>query len=212
MSAPAESRFARAVTPVTLSGHGVRLAPLAGAHADGLRRAAADGALWHLRITSVPAPDQTEAWIAAALQGQARGHMLPFAVLDATSGEVLGSTRYHDIVPELARLEIGHTWYGQRWQRSHVNTACKLLLLRHAFDTLGARVVGWRTDNYNFASQRAIERLGAKKDGVLRGHAARRDGTIRDTVMYSMTAGEWPEAQAHLQYLLARHAGQARVC
>jgi len=207
MAILAESRFALAITPVTLSAHGVRLEPLTPGHADGLRQAAADGALWNLRITSVPEPDQTEAWIASALQGQTDGHMLPFAVVDEASGQVIGSTRYHDIVPALARLEIGHTWYGQRWQRSHVNTTCKLLLLRHAFDTLGARVVGWRTDNYNFASQRAIERLGAKKDGVLRGHAARRDGTIRDTVMYSMTAGEWPEAQAHLLYLLARHAG-----
>jgi len=206
MSAPSESRFAHAIAPVTLSGRGVRLEPLTLAHADGLRQAAADGALWNLRITSVPEPDQTEAWIASALQGQADGHMLPFAAVDEASGQVVGSTRYHDIVPGLARLEIGHTWYGQRWQRSHVNTVCKLLLLQHAFDVLGARVVGWRTDNYNFASQRAIERLGAKKDGVLRGHAPRRDGTIRDTVMYSMTAGEWPEAQAHLLYLLARHA------
>jgi len=206
MSTATESRFRQAIAPVTLSGHGVRLVPLTATHAAGLRAAAADGALWRLRVTSVPQPEQTEAWIAAAQLGQDQGHMLPFAVLDETAGLVLGSTRYHDIVPTLARLEIGHTWYAQRWQRSHVNTACKLLLLRHAFDTLGARVVGWRTDNFNFASQRAIERLGARKDGVLRGHAARRDGTIRDTVMYSMTAGEWPEAQAHLQYLLARHA------
>jgi len=206
MSTPPDSRFAQAVAPVTLRGHGVRLEPLTSAHADGLRAAAADGALWTLRITSVPEPEQTDAWIASALAGQADGHMLPFAVIDEASGQVVGSTRYHDIVPALARLEIGHTWYGARWQRSHVNTTAKLLLLRHAFDTLAARVVGWRTDNYNFASQRAIERLGAKKDGVLRGHAPRRDGTIRDTVMYSMTAGEWPEAQAHLQYLLARHA------
>jgi len=207
MSPQPESRFVQPITPVILSSHGVRLEPLTLAHADGLRAAAADGALWNLRITSVPEPVQTENWIASALQGQTDGHMLPFVVIDEASGEVLGSTRYHDIVPTLARLEIGHTWYGARWQRSHVNTTCKLLLLRHAFDTLGARVVGWRTDNYNFASQRAIERLGAKKDGVLRGHAPRRDGTIRDTVMYSMTAGEWPEAHAHLQYLLARHAG-----
>jgi len=207
MSPHPTSRFTHPVAPVTLAGHGVRLEPLTLAHADGLRAAAADGALWNLRITSVPEPGQTEDWISSALQGQADGHMLPFAVIDEASGEVLGSTRYHDIVPALARLEIGHTWYGARWQRSHVNTTCKLLLLHHAFDTLGARVVGWRTDNYNFASQRAIERLGAKKDGVLRGHAPRRDGTIRDTVMYSMTAGEWPEAHAHLLHQLARHAG-----
>ena len=117
---------------------------------------------------------------------------------------MLGSTSYHDIVPALKRVEIGYTWYAARCQRTHVNTTCKLLLLAHAFDTLHCNVVGWRTDNFNFASQRAIERLGAKKDGVIRGHAPRRDGTIRDTVMYSMTAGEWPEARAQLLYLLNR--------
>jgi N-acetyltransferase len=119
-------------------------------------------------------------------------------------GAIVGSTRYHDIVPAVERLEIGYTWYARRCQRTHVNTTCKLLLMAHAFETLGAKLVGWRTDNYNFASQKAIERLGARKDGVLRHHALRRDGTVRDTVMYSLTAGEWPEVKAHLQYLLAR--------
>lgn len=198
--------FTQPPSPVTLSANGVRLAPLALAHADGLREAAADGELWNLRITSVPEPDQTEAYIEAALQGQKDGHMLPFAVIDEASGKVIGTTRYHDIVSPIARLEIGYTWYGRSRQRSHVNTTCKLLLLRHAFETLGARVVGWRTDNFNYASQRAIERLGARKDGVLRGHATRRDGTIRDTVMYSLTASEWPETQAHLLHQLSRHA------
>ena len=135
------------------------------------------------------------------------GHMLPFAIIEQSSGEVIGTTRYHDIVPAVARLEIGYTWYAKRWQRTHVNTACKLLLLRHAFDALGANVVGWRTDNFNFASQRAIERLGARKDGVLRHHALRRDGTVRDTVMYSLMAGEWPEVEKQLEYQLSlRHA------
>ena len=123
-------------------------------------------------------------------------------MIDEASGEVLGSTSYHDIVPAIRRLEIGYTWYARRCQRTHINTTAKLLMLAHAFDTLGAQLVGWRTDNYNFASQRAIERLGARKDGVLRHHALRRDGTVRDTVMYSLTAGEWPEVRAHLQYLL----------
>ncbi|MGB6241615.1 MAG: GNAT family protein [Castellaniella sp.] len=196
--------FASLPAPVTLEGHGIRLIPLDTAHAAGLRAAAADGELWHLRVTSVPEPEQTDAYIDTALQGQAAGHMLPFTVTDAASGQILGTTRYHDIVPALARLEIGYTWYGLSRQRSHVNTACKLLLLEHAFQTLEAAVVGWRTDNYNIASQRAIERLGARRDGVIRHHALRRDGTVRDTVMYSLMAGEWPEVRAHLQYQLQR--------
>ena len=170
----------------------------------GLEAAARDGELWNLRITSVPAPGETAAYIAAALKGHDEGHMLPFVVRDVASGKIIGTTRYHDIVPAVERLEIGYTWYGKSWQRSHVNTTCKLLLMTHAFETLGAQLVGWRTDNYNFASQRAIERLGAKKDGVLRHHAPRRDGTVRDTVMYSLAAGEWPEVKAQLQYLLAK--------
>jgi RimJ/RimL family protein N-acetyltransferase len=132
--------------------------------------------------------------------------MLPFVVINEQTNAIIGSTRYHDIVAPVARLEIGYTWYAKSHQRSHVNTACKLLLLTHAFDSLGAAVVGWRTDNYNFASQRAIERLGAKRDGVLRHHALRRDGTVRDTVMYSVMAGEWPEVRDHLTYQLKRHA------
>jgi RimJ/RimL family protein N-acetyltransferase len=152
----------------------------------------------------VPAPGETTAYVAAALKGRDDGHMLPFVVRDRPSGRVIGSTRYHDIVMDVERLEIGYTWYARSWQRSHVNTSCKLLLLAHAFETLGAALVGWRTDNYNFASQRAIERLGARKDGVLRHHAPRRDGTVRDTVMYSLAAGEWPEVKSHLQYQLAK--------
>ncbi|HLU16396.1 MAG TPA: GNAT family N-acetyltransferase [Burkholderiaceae bacterium] len=196
-------RFAQRPSPIELAGYGVRLVPLSLDHTEGLQAAAADGELWHLRVTSVPKPENTTAYIQAALDGQANGTMLPFAVLDVDTGAVLGSTRYHDIIPEVARLEIGYTWYAARCQRTHVNTACKLLLLRHAFGTLGAAVVGWRTDNFNFQSQRAIERLGARKDGVIRNHALRRDGTIRDTVMYSLTAGEWPETEHHLEYLLA---------
>lgn len=189
--------------PCTLESERVRLEPLSIGHVDGLEDAARDGELWKLRITSVPAPGETAAYVAAALQGYQDGHMLPFAVRDLASGRVIGSTRYHDIVPAVERLEIGYTWYGRSWQRSHVNTTCKLLLMTHAFEVLGAQLVGWRTDNYNFASQRAIERLGARKDGMLRHHALRRDGTVRDTVMYSLGAGEWPEVKAHLQYQLA---------
>ena len=187
------------VEPVTLEARGIRLVPLSLDHEAGLQLAASDGELWKLRITSVPAPHEARTYIETALQTSNR---FAFAVTDAASGEVLGSTSYHDIVPAIKRLEIGYTWYAARCQRTHVNTTCKLLMLTHAFDTLGCNVVGWRTDNFNFASQKAIERLGAQKDGVLRGHAMRRDGTIRDTVMYSMRAGEWPEVKAQLVYML----------
>ncbi|QIL44739.1 GNAT family N-acetyltransferase [Acidovorax sp. HDW3] len=193
------------VEPVTLERAGLRLEPLALSHAAGLAAAAADGQLWQLRVTSVPEPENTRAYIETALQMHAAGQRLAFAAIDAATGRVLGSTSYHDIVPAVRRLEIGYTWYAKSVQRTHVNTTAKLLMMGHAFDTLGCRIVGWRTDNFNFASQRAIERLGAKKDGVLRGHALRRDGTIRDTVMYSMSADEWPEARAQLLYLLERH-------
>lgn len=192
--------------PCTLNGYGVRLEPLTMKHADGLRAAARDGELWKLRVTSVPEPDQTEAYIQSALDGLTAGHRVPFAVIDESTGTVIGSSSYHDIITSVARLEIGYTWYAKSKQRSHVNTACKLMLMTHAFDTLGAGVVGWRTDNYNFASQRAIERLGAKKDGVIRHHALRRDGTVRDTVMYSVIAGEWTEVRNHLLYQMHRHA------
>jgi RimJ/RimL family protein N-acetyltransferase len=194
------------VEPVVLQDRGVRLEPLALSHEDGLRAAAADGQLWRIRVTSVPEPDQTRAYIDSALQARAEGQRFAFAVIDAASGRVLGSTSFHDILPTVRRVEIGYTWYARSVQRSHVNTTAKLLMMGHAFDTLGCAVVGWRTDNYNFASQRAIERLGARKDGVIRGHALRRDGTIRDTVMYSMTAAEWPEARAQLLYLLQLRA------
>ena len=189
--------------PVNLEAGRVRLVPMAREHAPGLAGAARDGELWKLRITSVPAPGEEADYVDAALKGYEQGHMLPFVVLGA-DGQAIGTTRYHDIVAAVERLEIGYTWYARSHQRTDVNTTCKLLLMTHAFEVLGAKLVGWRTDNYNFASQRAIERLGARKDGVLRHHALRRDGTVRDTVMYSLAAGEWPEVKAHLQYQLAR--------
>ena len=189
------------VQPVTLSERGITLLPLGMEHEAGLRAAAADGELWRLRITSVPEPEQTGQYIRDALAMREAGNRFAFAVLDQASGTVLGSSSYHDILPAVKRVEIGYTWYARRCQRTHVNTTCKLLLMGHAFDTLGCHVVGWRTDNFNFDSQNAIERLGARKDGVIRGHALRRDGTIRDTVMYSMRCGEWPEAKAQLMYL-----------
>jgi RimJ/RimL family protein N-acetyltransferase len=189
-----------ALAPVTLEMHAVRLAPLAPHHAIGLRAAAHDGALWQLRTTSVPEPDQVDDYIARAIED--RPSRFAFAVLDAASGTIIGSTGYHDIVPALDRVEIGYTWYARSHQRSHVNTCCKLMLLGHAFDTLGCAVVSFRTDNFNFASQAAITRLGAKPDGVIRHHALRRDNTVRDTHIYSITRGEWPEVQAQLEYRL----------
>lgn len=193
------------ITPLTLTAGDVTLVPLALDHETGLRAAAADGELWNLRVTSVPAPQETRQYIEKALQDRAAGHRFAFAVLETASGTVLGTTSYHDILPDVKRVEIGYTWYARRVQRTHVNTTCKKLLLSHAFDTLGCNVVGWRTDIFNYNSQRAIERLGARKDGVIRGNVLRRDGTIRDTVMYSLHKGEWPEVRVHLDYLLARH-------
>lgn len=189
---------------VALSGHGVSLLPMTLAHENGLKAAAADGELWRIRVTSVPEPNETLTYIETALAGKQAGQRLPFVVVDDVSGDILGSTSYHDILPAVRRLEIGYTWYAKRVQRTHVNTVCKLLLMTHAFETLHSNVIGWRTDNFNFASQRAIERLGAKKDGVIRGHALRRDGTIRDTVMYSLHAAEWGEVKAHLLAQLNR--------
>ena len=194
------------VEPVVLRSRGVRLEPLALAHEDGLAAAAADGQLWRLRVTSVPEPQETRLYIETALHMREAGSRFAFAVVDESTDRVLGSTSYHDILPAVRRLEIGYTWYAQSVQRSHVNTTAKLLMMGHAFDTLGCHVVGWRTDHFNFASQRAIERLGAKKDGVIRGHALRRDGSIRDTVMYSLRAGEWPESRAQLLSLSELHA------
>jgi N-acetyltransferase len=193
------------IHPVTLEGYGVRLEPLTEEHHNALVEAATDGKLWELWFTSVPKPEETRDYIAHALKGQKQGHMLPWAVRELTSGAIIGSTRYHDIVAAIDRVEIGYTWYAKHWQRSHVNTSCKLLLLTYAFDTLGCKVVGLRTDNFNFASQRAIEALGAKKDGVLRHHTIRRDGTVRDSVMYSIIASEWPAVKTHLTSRLARH-------
>jgi N-acetyltransferase len=192
--------------PIVLEGGGIRLEPLTEGHHDALEAAAADGKLWELWFTSVPEPGGMRAYIAAALQ---EGNMLPWAVRDLASDTVIGTTRYHDIVAGLDRVEIGYTWYRQSRQRTNVNTTCKLLLLAHAFDTLGCKVVGLRTDNFNFRSQRAIEGLGAKKDGVIRHHAMRKDGTVRDSVLYSILAAEWPDVRRHLELRLARHSGQS---
>jgi len=192
--------------PVVLERDGIRLEPLTDAHAGGLADAIADGRLWELWFVATPAPDTIGQYIADAIDGQRAGHMLPWAVRDVATGQIIGSTRYHDIVAGIDRVEIGYTWYAQRYQRTRINTTCKLLLLAHAFDTLGCKVVGLRTDGFNFRSQRAIEALGAKKDGVLRHFGARRDGSPRDIVMYSILAHEWPDVRRHLELRLSRHA------
>ena len=192
------------VAPVTLEGYGMRLEPLSADHLEGLQAAASDGRLWELWYTTVPEPAEVAAYIASALAGQDEEHMLPWAVRELATGAIIGSTRYHDIVANIDRVEIGYTFYAARWQRTHVNTACKLLLFTHAFEALRCAVVGLRTDNFNFRSQRAIERLGAKKDGVIRHHRARRDGSARDTVIYSVLAQEWPDVKRHLELTLSR--------
>ena len=194
------------VVPATLEGHGVRLEPLSSEHEKGLAEAAKDGRLWELFFTSVPEPENAKRYVEDALKGQARGEMLPWAVRELKSGEIVGSTRYHDIIAAADRVEIGYTWYAERCQRSHVNTACKLLLFSHGFEKIDCKVIGLRTDNFNFRSQKAIEALGAKKDGVIRHHVPRRDGSIRDTVMYSVLAQEWPAVKKHLLLRLSRNS------
>jgi N-acetyltransferase len=196
--------------PVTLEGNGIRLEPLTPAHKEALATAAADGKLWELWFTSVPKPEEVAGYITDALNGHRAGHMLPWAVRDLATDTIVGSTRYHDVVAAIDRVEIGYTWYAARCQRSHVNTTCKLLLMTHAFESMGCRVVGFRTDNFNFVSQRAIAALGAKKDGVIRHHHPRRDGTARDTVIYSILATEWPDVKRHLTTRLARHQGEPK--
>lgn len=195
------------LSPTILEADGIRLEPLSMSHEKGMMAAVADGRLWELWFTAVPEPAQVAGYITKALEGQSAGHMLPWAVRELEHGSIIGSTRYHDILPQVDRVEIGYTWYAKSWQRTHVNTVCKLLLFAHAFETVGCKVVGLRTDNFNFTSQRAIERLGAKKDGVIRHHAVRRDGSVRDSVMYSVLATEWPDVKRHLQLRLNRHEG-----
>jgi len=191
--------------PVVLESATIRLEPMLGDHHDALVEAASDGRLWELWYTAVAAPEGMRSYIADALTGQREGHMLPWIVRDLSTGEVIGTTRYHDIMARIDRVEIGHTWYAQRYQRTHVNTTCKLMLLRHAFDTLGCKVVGLRTDRFNFRSQRAIEALGAVREGVIRHFGIRKDGTPRDTVMYGILASEWPDVRRHLEFRLQRH-------
>lgn len=192
--------------PIVLEGRGIRLEPMTKEHRDALARVPTDGELWKLWFTTVPEPHQVDAYIEKALEGQREGHMLPWVVRDVASDTIIGTTRYHDIVASIDRVEIGYTFYGASWQRTNVNSTCKLLLLEHAFEALHCAVVGLRTDNFNFRSQRAIEAIGAKKDGVIRHHQPRRDGTARDSVMYSILAHEWRDVRRHLESRLERHA------
>jgi N-acetyltransferase len=195
------------VQALVLEDRGIRLEPLTPNHHDALVAAASDGNLWELWYTAVPNPENMRAYIATALQAQTDGNMVCWVVRDLLTETVIGATRYHDIVPGLDRVEIGHTWYAQSRQRTGLNTTCKLMLLRHAFESIGCKVVGLRTDGFNYRSQRAIEALGAKKDGVIRHFGIRKDGTARDTVMYSILAAEWPDVRRNLELRLARNGG-----
>jgi N-acetyltransferase len=192
------------VAPVTLESRGVRLEPLEPHHTESLVTAARDGNLWELWYTAIPAPDKAAKYVEDALAGQRDGTMLPFVVRDLSDGSIVGTTRYHDINAAIDRVEIGYTWYAESRQRTHVNRACKLMLLTHAFESIGCQVVGFRTDNFNFRSQAAIAGLGAKKDGVIRHFQARRDGSARDSVMFSILRHEWPDVKRHLALKLDR--------
>jgi len=194
----------RFIAPVTLQGRHVTVEPLGAAHLDAVRAAANDGELWRLWYTSVPAPERTSAWLAAALDMREKQGAMPFVVRDNTDGSLVGSTRYFNVDALNRRLEIGHTWYAKRAQRTAINTECKLLLLTHAFETLRCIAVEFRTHWFNHASRTAIARLGAKQDGVLRNHQLMPDGSRRDTVVFSIVDGEWLAVKAHLRFLLDR--------
>lgn len=187
--------------PLHLQGTSVSLEPLEQTHIADIRKAAADGELWKLFFTSVPAPEQTQQWLDTALAMQSQQKAIPFVVREKSGGKIVGSTRFCNIDHQHQRLEIGYTWYSQSVQRSAINTECKLLLLTHAFEVLNCIAVEFRTDWFNRRSQAAIERLGAKRDGVLRNHMILPDGRIRDTVVYSILQNEWPGLKKNLQYM-----------
>jgi len=195
---------ARFVEPVTLRGRHATLEPLARGHEDGLRRAAADGELWRLWYTSVAVPEKMGDYVSTALDMRERLGAMPFIVRDSASGDIVGCTRYFNVDAANRRLEIGHTWYAKRAQRTAINTECKLLLLTHAFEKLRCIAVEFRTHWFNHASREAIARLGAKQDGVLRNHQISADGVCRDTVVFSIIESEWPAVKRHLQFLLDR--------
>jgi len=192
------------VEPVTLKGKYATLEPLAREHEADLRRAAADGELWRLWYTSVPAPDKTAPYIDAALRMREDLGAMPFVVRDNATGDIVGCTRYFNVDAANRRVEIGHTWHAKRAQRTAINTECKLLLLTHAFEMLACIAVEFRTHRFNHASREAIARLGAKQDGVLRNHQILPDGSYRDTVVFSIIENEWPAVKRHLTFLLER--------
>jgi RimJ/RimL family protein N-acetyltransferase len=194
------------VEPVTLEGRHVTLEPLGHEHAAAIRDAAADGELWRLWYTGVPAPGKSDAWIDAALAMREKQGAMPFAVREKATREIVGSTRYFNVEAAHRRLEIGHTWYARRAQRTAVNSECKLLLLTHAFEALRCIAVEFRTNFFNFQSREAIARLGAKQDGILRNHQIQPDGTLRDTVVFSIIEGEWPAVKRNLAFRLERKA------
>ncbi|SAK76454.1 GCN5-related N-acetyltransferase [Caballeronia fortuita] len=196
--------MSRWIEPVTLQGEHVRLVPLTAEHEAALAAAARDGELWKLWYTFVPSPDKTRAYIDTALDMRDRLGAHPFAVIDAKTGDIVGSTRYFNVDEANRRLEIGHTWYAKRVQKTALNTEAKLLLLAHAFDKLDAIAVEFRTHFMNHASRTAIARLGAKQDGILRNHQVGRDGVLRDTVVFSIIRSEWPAVRANLNYRLDR--------
>jgi RimJ/RimL family protein N-acetyltransferase len=192
------------VEPVRLQGARASLVPLAQSHAHELGEAVRDGELWRLWYTAIPAPDKVADFIELRLSAQAKGALLPFAVLDNATGKAAGMTNYLNIEPDHRRLEIGGTWYRKSVQRSELNTECKLLLLGHAFDTLHSIAVEFRTHYFNHQSRRGIERLGAKLDGILRSHQIANNGTLRDTCVYSIVASEWPTVKAHLTWQMEK--------
>jgi N-acetyltransferase len=199
-----KKNFMAFVEPITLKGHYATLEPLEIKHASALEAAVSDGQLWKLWFTTIPAPDEVAEFVEQLLRERAHGKSMAFAVRDNKSGEIVGCTRYLNIDAGSRRLEIGGTWYAWRAQRTGINTECKLLLLAHAFETLGCIAVEFRTDWLNQRSQAAIERLGAKRDGVLRNHRIMPDGRVRDTVCYSIIKNEWPGVKINLQHKLDR--------
>ena len=194
----------RFVEPVTLKGRYATLEPLGRGHEAAVKAAAADGELWRLWYTSVPSPEKTSAWLETALAMRENLGAMPFVIRDSATGDIVGSTRYFNVDAAHRRLEIGHTWHAKRAQRTGINTECKLMLLTHAFEVLNCIAVEFRTHFFNFQSRAAIERLGAKQDGILRNHQIMPDGTLRDTVVFSIIDGEWPTVKRHLDHCLER--------
>jgi RimJ/RimL family protein N-acetyltransferase len=202
----------RWIEPVTLQGTHASLEPLAPSHHDELAGAVSDGQLWHLWYTTAPHPDALKGWLDAAFAQREQAGAMPFVIRRATDSRLVGATRMFNVDAVNRRLEIGNTWYSASVQRTAINTECKLLLLAHAFGPLGCMAVELRTHFMNRDSRRAIERLGAKLDGVLRHHQQLPNGTIRDTCVYSIIAPEWPAVQANLQWQLQRPRSENRSC